>query len=94
MAIIIPGTENDQDQNEQPQEEGQEEEELKYKATDSDEEEFFLMYNMHMAPSEIQRLDPDYRKWLIARFIGQKQMEREMFERQRLMHAIGPNLKG
>jgi hypothetical protein len=68
-------------------------EELKYKATEEDEEKFFLMYHMHVQPSETECMNPDYRKWLIARFIGQKQMEREMMERQRLMGQIGGNFK-
>jgi hypothetical protein len=38
-------------------------------------------------------LSPDYRKWLIARFVAQKNLEREAVERHRLMHAIGPNLQ-
>jgi hypothetical protein len=81
--IIIPESE----------EQGPQEEELKYKATESDEKNFFLMYHLHWPPSEVANLDPDYREWLIARFIGQKGMEREAMEQHRLMNAIGPNLK-
>lgn len=69
-----------------------EEQKLKYQATEEDEERFFLMYHMGMQPSETESLSPDYRKWLIARFMGQKAMEQEIMERQRLMHQIGPSL--
>jgi hypothetical protein len=86
MSIIIPeGTETQEEQNQG--------EELKYQATERDEEEFFLMYHMNMQPSEVNKLDPDYRKWLIARYIGQKHMEREAMQQQRMMAAIGPTLR-
>lgn len=65
--IIIP-------QNEEVQEER---EELKYEATEKDEEVFFLMYHVKLQPSEIEAMSDDYRKWLIARFAAQKEMERD-----------------
>lgn len=65
------------------------EEELKYKPTDVDEEVFFLMYHMNMSPSEAANMDPDYRKWVLNRFMMQKHMEKEMMERHRLMSQIG-----
>lgn len=74
-----------------PQEE-EKEEELKYKPTEADEERFFLMYHMNFQPSETESLSDDYRKWLIARFLGQKAMEKEMMERHRLMSQIGPSI--
>lgn len=74
-------------------EQGPQEEELKYKPTELDEKNFFLMYHLHWTPSEVANLDPDYREWIIARFIGQKEMEREVMERHRLMNVIGPDLK-
>lgn len=83
--IILPEDEN--------KEVAQQEEAVAYNSTEEDEERFFLMYHMNIQPSEVERLKPEYRKWLIARFIGQKQMEREAVERQRLMHQLGPNLK-
>jgi hypothetical protein len=82
MAIILPENESNEEQGE----------ELKYQATEKDEEEFCLMYNMQMQPSEVKALDPDYKKWLIARFMAQKHMENEYIQRQRLMQTIGPNL--
>jgi len=83
MAIIIPEThENEEEQLE----------ELKYQATEADEEDFCLMYNMNMQPSEVKALDPDYKKWIIARFMAQKHMEREFMQQQRMMQAVGPNL--
>lgn len=69
------------------------EEELTYPATEEDEERFFLMYHLNFQPSEVERIKPDYRKWLIARFVAQKNMEREMVTQQRMMAQIGPNLK-
>ncbi len=70
----------------------EENEELAYKATEEDEERFFLMYHMKFQPSETEVMCSDYRKWLIARFIAQVHMEREQMERQRLMSKIGPTL--
>lgn len=83
MEIILPN------EDEKDTEEG---EELKYKATEEDEERFFLMYHLNMQPSETEALSPDYRKWIIARFMGQKAMEKEMMERHRLMSQIGPSI--
>lgn len=65
-----------------------------YQATEEDEERFFLMYHLNFQPSEVEKLSPKYRKYLIQRFVAQKNMEREMVERQRLMHQLGPSLKG
>jgi hypothetical protein len=81
--IILP-------ESEQPEEKQQE---LKYPATEEDEERFFLMYHMHIQPSEAEAMSQDYRQWLIARFVAQKSMEREMMAQQRLMGQIGPSLK-
>lgn len=75
-----------------PREEEKEEEEIKYEPTEADEERFFLMYHMNFQPSETEALSDDYRKWLIARFMGQKAMEKEMMERHRLMSQIGPSI--
>lgn len=67
--------------------------ELSYQGTEEDEERFFLMYHMNFQPSEVEALKPDYRKWLIARFMAQKNLEREAMERHRLMGQIAPNLR-
>lgn len=75
-----------------PNEGEEKEEELAYKATEADEERFFLMYHMNFQPSETEALSDDYRKWLIARFMAQKSMEKEMMERHRLLSQIGPSL--
>lgn len=80
--IVIPG--------EQPPEENTE---LKYQATEEDEERFFLMYHMNFQPSETEALSADYRKWIIARFMGQKAMEKEMMERHKMMQQIGPSIR-
>lgn len=90
--ILIPGeddtptTETNETQEQQPQT-------PEYKATEEDEERFFLMYHMNFQPSEADRLAPAYRKWLIMRFIAQKNMEQEAVERHRLMQQLGPKLK-
>jgi hypothetical protein len=68
--------------------------EINYDATEKDEECFFLMYHMGMAPSEAYSLKDDHRRWVMARFIGQKQMEKEMFERNRLAQAVMANPQG
>jgi hypothetical protein len=64
-----------------------------YKPTEEDEERFFLMYHMNFQPSEVEGLEPNYRKWLIMRFLGQKHAEQEAMQRHQLMQQIGPNLK-
>lgn len=74
-------------------EEKEETEKINYTPTERDEQEFFIMYHMNMQPSEVKALSNDYLKWVIARFIAQKQLEQEAMERHRLMSAIGPNLK-
>jgi hypothetical protein len=68
------------------------EEELKYQATEADEEQFFLMYHFHWAPSEVQSLPEDYRKWLIARYVGQKNMERQAFEEMQIRSKLAANI--
>lgn len=84
MNIILP--ESDEDESNKG-------ETLKYNATEDDEEKFFLMYHMDFQPSEVEKLNPDYRKWLIARFVAQKNMEREAMERHALMSQIAPTIK-
>lgn len=84
--IILPA---DADEEQEPDET----EEIKYQATEKDEEVFFLMYHLHLQPSEIEKFSDDYRKWIIARFVAQKGLEREALERHRLMNQIMPNLK-
>lgn len=66
---------------------------INYKPTETDEENFFLMYHLNFQPSEVENLNPDYKKWLIARLIMQKNMEQEALQRYKLMQQIGPNLK-
>lgn len=67
--------------------------EAEYNATEEDEERFFLMYHMNFQPSEVEKLNPLYRKWLINRFVAQKHMEQEAMQRQKLMAQIGPSIK-
>lgn len=86
MSEIIVTGNDDQEQPEEKQED------LKYQATEADEERFFLMYHLHFQPSEADNLDEDYRKWLIARFVAQKNLEREMMQRHQLRAALGPDL--
>ncbi len=83
--IVLPESEEKEDPREVK---------INYNATEEDEEKFFLMYHMHFQASEVDKIDPERRKWIIARFMAQKNMEREAMERHRLMAQIGPNLKG
>lgn len=69
------------------------EEELKYKATEADEEKFFLMYHLNWSPSEVDSLSEDRRKWILARFVGQKQMEREAMQQMQIRDQIMPNMR-
>jgi len=66
---------------------------ITYEATEADEECFFLIYHLNIAPQHAQALDEEYRKWLIGRFIMQKEQEREMMEQQRIANAVLPNLR-
>ena len=47
------------------------------------EEEFFLIYHMHISPSEAETMSLEKRKWLIERYITQKKMEKEVMEQMR-----------
>jgi len=47
------------------------------------EEQFFLMYHLHIQPSEIDAMPPFTRKWLIQRFIHQKKVEKEIMDQMR-----------
>jgi hypothetical protein len=88
-SIILP--------NEEPKEETKELQEAtqepEYTPTEEDEEIFFCIYHMSIQPTEANNLSPAYRKWLIMRFIAQKNMEQEAIQRQKLMQKIGPDLK-
>lgn len=84
--LIIPGGDSDN---------GKDAEEItiNYEPTQEDEENFFLMYHFHWTPETIKALDVDYKRWIIGRFMAQKNMEREMMIRHKMMNEIGPNLK-
>lgn len=69
-------------------------EELAYEATEEDEEKFFLVYHMHLQPSEADNMSQERRRWFIARFVAQKNMEREAIQQQRIAQQIMPNLTG
>jgi hypothetical protein len=86
MSIVLP------EENE-PSEDNSEMN-INYDATEEDEEKFFLMYHMNLQVSEVDNMDPERRKWIIARFVAQRNMEREVAERHRLMSQIGPSLTG
>jgi hypothetical protein len=85
--IIMPEESSSEEQNEK-------ELQINYTPTEEDEEKFFLMYHMNLQPSEVDNLDPERRKWIMARFMAQKSMEREAMERHRLMAQIGPSITG
>ena len=78
---------------EEPQEE-QRVIEVTHQATQEDEEKFMLLYFLHLQPSEYDKLEPSFRQWLVARFMGQKQMEQQAMAQQQLLRKLGPNLKG
>jgi hypothetical protein len=65
-----------------------------YEATDIDEEIFFLVYNLHFSWEEAERMDSEKRRWVMLRYMAQKNMEREIMIQQRmqqqLMAAGGP----
>lgn len=61
---------------------------ITYKPTEKDEEKFYLMYFMHLQPSEIDAMTDEYRQWLIARFTMQKNMEKEMMQQARLAQSL------
>jgi len=88
MPKIIMPEPSDKDQND-----GEHVLEVTYQATEQDEECFFLIYHLQMAPSEARALDGEYRRWLIGRFIVQKEQEQAAFEQHRIAEAIMPNLK-
>ena len=73
---------------EKPQGQDEETFEINYEATIEDEEKFLLMYLMNMQPSETDALDPERRRWIIARFQAQKQMEREAMQQRALMQQL------
>lgn len=75
-------------------EENEDQVKITYKATEKDEECFFLMYHMNVQPSEAYALTDEHRQWLVARFIAQKNMEKEAIQRHQLMAQLGPDLKG
>ena len=81
--IVLPENEKDDDQVK-----------ITYKAKEKDEECFFLMYHLNMQPSEAYGLKDDHRQWIVARFIAQKNMEKEAIQRHQLMAQLGPDLKG
>jgi len=83
--IILPFSEEEKSE--------QKELQVNYEATQDDEEKFFLMYHMSFQPSEVNALDPEYRRWLMARFMMQKNMEREAMVQQRMMQQLGSSIK-
>lgn len=64
-----------------------------YEATENDEKNFFLMYHMSIAPSEVgfDIKDEEKRDWLLARFMMQKQIEREQMIQQRMLSGLDLN---
>lgn len=54
------------------------------------EESFFLMYHLHLQPSEIDAMPVFNRKWIVQRFIHQKKVEKEIMEQMRRGSGIPP----
>lgn len=84
MGILLPESDSSDEDDEIK---------INYQPTEEDEECFFLLYHMNVQPSEAKALDSEHRKWMIARFITQKNMEQEAVARHQLMNQIGPNIK-
>lgn len=84
--IVLP---NKNDKNKKDEEQV----EITYEAEEKDEECFFLMYHLHMQPSEAYNLKEDHRQWLVARYMGQKSMEREAMQQHQLRNQLGHDLK-
>jgi hypothetical protein len=84
MSILLPENENS---------ENEPDFKINYQPTDCDEECFFLLYHLSVQPSEAKALDSEHRKWMIARFMAQKEMEQEAVARHQIMNQIAPNLK-
>jgi hypothetical protein len=82
MSILLPDSEKNDDDFK-----------INYKPTDLDEECFFLLYHLSVQPSEARNLEAEQRKWMIARFMAQKEMEQEAVTRHQLINQIGPDLK-
>ena len=82
MSILLPESESESDDFK-----------INYKPTDIDEECFFLLYHLSVQPSEAKNLETEQRKWMIARFMAQKEMEQEAVTRHQLINQIGPDLK-
>lgn len=83
MALYLP-----EDTNEEDDDDGKIV--VTYQATQEDEEKFFLMYHMNIQPSEcdFDAKDVEKRKWLLARFITQKEMEKEAMAQQRIAQNL------
>lgn len=47
------------------------------------EEKFFFLYHLHMFPEEAMDMPIHERKWIIQRFIQQKQKEADAIEKSR-----------
>ncbi len=78
--IILPT-----DMNEQEEQEG---EQINYTPTEEDEMTFFFIYHMHLQPSEFADWSLDKKRWYMARFMHQKNAEREMINQARLMQSM------
>ena len=65
---------------------------INYKATQEDEEKFLLMYHLHMQPSETDGLDPDRRRWILARFMQQMKYEQQAFMDQQMNQQIAATI--
>jgi len=88
-GILIPGENNNA-----TEQDGSKVLEVNYEPTEKDEECFFLIYHMNMQPSEAYGLEEEHRRWIVARIMMQKQMERDMVEQARIARQIMPNLRG
>lgn len=67
---------------------------VNYEPTQDDEEKFMLMYFLHVQPSEIDfdLKDVERRRWVLGRFMMQKQMEQQAMSERRAAMSIAQGL--
>jgi hypothetical protein len=66
--------------------------EVTYNPEPEDEEKFIMIAAMGLQPSEVgfDATDPEKRRWLMARFMQQREMEREAIMQQQIAAGLDP----
>jgi hypothetical protein len=67
---------------------------VNYEPSQEDEEKFMLMYFLHVQPSEIDfdLKDEERRRWVLGRFMMQKQMEQQAMAERRATMQLAQGL--